>query len=343
MHKLPYKQRGVALIMAVVAVAIVALIAVAMTSDQNLLVRRVQNTVLVDSAWQYALGGEQFAALALKKEQEEGIKNNKSYDSPIEAHLSEQFIFPLENVGGTISGNLEELQGRFNLTNLLTDDGGVDLDAAPAFERLLVILGISPDAYNVVMDWIDADQQELPNGAEDTYYQTLERPYLAANQPFSSLEELRLLKGFDQPVNQNVNTPSDAENVETVFDVLAKHVVVLPTRTELNVNTATPEVLRAYFNHINAANANKLVEKAQSEEPFTSVSDFKGHNAAAASSGKTQDEVFKNTPTIDVRSEYFAANLRVELGGIETPLYSVLRRNLDTGKVHVVRRTRGKI
>lgn len=341
------RQRGVALIMAVVTVAIVALIAVAMSAEQNLLVRRVQNTILLDSAWQYALGGEQFAALALKREQEQGKKNNEDYDYPRERHLSDEFTFPLENVGGVITGDMKDLQGKFNLTNLQQNDGSMDLNARTAFEGLLLKLQLPRDLLSVIEDWMDADQELLPDGAEDSYYQTLESPYMTANQSLKSVEELRLLKGFNEPYQQqNIGlapNQDEEEEEKTIYDVLSEHVVVLPTRTALNVNTATAPVLQAYFDHITAQQAEKLVEKAQSDKPFESLEAFKNDGNTAPPAGKDPKAVFQNVPDAGVKSEYFEVNLTVSLGGIETPLYSVLKRNLDDGKVYVVRRSRGKI
>lgn len=332
------RQSGVALIMAVVSVAIIAIIAVAMSSEQTLLIRRIQNTTLVDSAWQYALGGEQFAALALQKEQAEGKKLDSDYDHNSELHLSEEFLFPLEDVAGTISGSMQELQGLFNLSNLEDSSGAVSSIGVAAFENLLMQVGVPTSLKNdltaAVSDWIDPDQQELANGAEDSYYQTLEKPYLTANQLFKSVAELRLVKGFNDKIPQPDNTE------KTVFELLEKHLVVLPTKTALNINTASVEVLQASYPHLDASQAAELIARAAEDPPFASVSDFTGHKANQVKNGQPID--WADYLPMDVRSEYFAVNLTVSLGGIDTPLYSVLRRNLDDGRVHIVRRQRGK-
>ena len=332
------RQTGVALIMAVVSVAIIAIIAVAMSSEQTLLIRRIQNTILVDNAWQYAIGGEQFAALALQKEHSEGKKNNEDYDHGNEVHLAEEFVFPLEDVGGLVAGDMQELQGLFNLSNLDNGNGALNTIGIATFENLMAQVGVPQSLRDglsaAVSDWIDTDQQELANGAEDSYYQTLEKPYLAANQIFKSVEELRLVKGF----NDKVPLPDNEE--KTVFELLEEHLVVLPTQTTLNVNTASETVLLASFPHLSDSKAQELVERAEQDPPFTAAADFTGHSANQAPAGQSID--WNDYIPVDVRSEYFAVNLTVSLGGIDTPLYSVLRRNLDAGKVHVVRRQRGK-
>ncbi len=206
------------------------------------------------------------------------------------------------------------------------------------FENLISQVGVPQSLRGglaaSVSDWVDPDQQELANGAEDSYYQTLEKPYLAANQIFKSVEELRLVRGF----NEIVPLPNNEE--KTVFELLEEHLVVLPTQTALNVNTATETILLASFPHLNANQAAELVERAKEDPPFSSASDFTGHSANQPQNGQSID--WNDYLPVDVRSEYFSVNLTVSLGGIDTPLYSVLRRNLDDGKVHVVRRQRGK-
>ncbi|MCK5748094.1 MAG: type II secretion system minor pseudopilin GspK, partial [Oricola sp.] len=44
-------------------------------------------------------------------------------------------------------------------------------------------------------DWIDADMNRRPQGAEDEFYTVLPSPYRAGNQNLASLSELRAVKG----------------------------------------------------------------------------------------------------------------------------------------------------
>ncbi|MEX1196413.1 MAG: hypothetical protein WEB57_00950 [Pseudohongiellaceae bacterium] len=47
-------------------------------------------------------------------------------------------------------------------------------------------------------DWADLNDQPVPGGAESQYYQSLEVPYRARNNPeLDSVEEMRLIRGFD--------------------------------------------------------------------------------------------------------------------------------------------------
>jgi type II secretory pathway component PulK len=47
-----------------------------------------------------------------------------------------------------------------------------------------------------ILDWLDADEDPRTNGAESTYYSSLNPPYACKNGPLDSLEELLLVKGM---------------------------------------------------------------------------------------------------------------------------------------------------
>jgi general secretion pathway protein K len=48
-----------------------------------------------------------------------------------------------------------------------------------------------------LMDWVDADETRRRGGLEDEWYQGRTPSYRAANQPLLSVDELRLVQGFD--------------------------------------------------------------------------------------------------------------------------------------------------
>ena len=79
----------------------------------------------------YVQGAEAWAADILRQD---------LVDSPDSDHLGEQWAIelpPLPVDGGTIVGRLEDLQGRFNLNNLVGADGKENELARRQFERLL--------------------------------------------------------------------------------------------------------------------------------------------------------------------------------------------------------------
>jgi type II secretory pathway component PulK len=77
-------------------------------------------------------------------------------------------------------------------------------------------------------DWVDADDEPEPGGAEAAHYARAGSPFRPTNQPMLRLEELTRVQGFS----------------DSVANVLAPFVTVWGDG-RVNVNTAPPEVLAA--------------------------------------------------------------------------------------------------
>ena len=158
-------QRGVALITAVLVVAIGTMIAVNLMWEGTLDLRRAESALAADQGLMYGQGAEAWAADILRQD---------LVDSPDTDHLSEQWAIelpPLPVDGGTITGKLEDLQGRFNLNNLIAADGMENQLARRQFERLLNLVEIDPGLAGAVVDWLDPDTDlRFPTGGEDVVY-----------------------------------------------------------------------------------------------------------------------------------------------------------------------------
>ncbi len=140
---------------------------------------------------------------------------------------------PIE--GGTVAGQLEDLQGRFNLNNLVFADGTTNPAAVLQLSRILAWLDLEPNWASAMADWIDEDTQPgFPDGAEDSVYTGQNPPYLAANMPITRASELLSLPGFG------------AER----YAKLKPYVTALPVGTKLNVCTAPGIVLDALIENV---------------------------------------------------------------------------------------------
>ena len=81
-------------------------------------------------------------------------------------------------------------------------NGATEEELTALVEPILYDLGLenAPELVACMLDWLDEDDEERPNGAESTYYNTLEPGYYAKNGPVDTLEELLLVKGFSAAV-----------------------------------------------------------------------------------------------------------------------------------------------
>jgi general secretion pathway protein K len=288
------QQRGVALITAVLVVAIGTMIAVNLMWEGTLDLRRAESALAADQGLLYVQGAEAWAADILRQD---------LVDSPNSDHFGEQWAYelpPLPVDGGTITGKLEDLQGRFNLNNLIGADGMENQLARRQFERLLNSLEIDPGLAGAVVDWLDPDTElRFPTGGEDVVYTSADPPYRTANSMITSTSELMAIAGFDRDIYRR----------------LAPYVAVLPRGTKLNVNTASDLLLASLSDDLDLATATALVEERANDE-FIDID--------ATFEGLVEPDTLQE---IDGVSEHFLLTATVTLGSNQLTMRSVLQRD----------------
>jgi general secretion pathway protein K len=287
-------QRGVAIVMAIIVVAIGTMIAVGLTWRGTLDLRRTESALAADQGLMYVQGAEAWAADILRQD---------LVDSPDSDNLGEQWAIelpPLPVDGGAIRGRLEDLQGRFNLNNLIGSDGMESELARRQLERLLVSVEADPALAGAVVDWLDPDTElRFPSGGEDVVYSDADPPYRTANSMITSTSELMAVAGFDRDIYRR----------------LAPYITVLPSGTKLNVNTASDVVLASLSDDIDLATATSMIEQRGDAE-FVDID--------ATFEGLVEPDVLQE---IDGVSEHFMLTATVTLGSNQLTMRSVLQRD----------------
>ena len=113
------RQRGVAVITALLVVALATMLVAGALADFQLDVRRTEAALYSEQAQAFALGAEAWATRILAEDAEDS-----NVDHPGEIWAND--IPPLPIEGGSIDGFITDLQGRFNINNLATPDGASD-------------------------------------------------------------------------------------------------------------------------------------------------------------------------------------------------------------------------
>lgn len=90
-----------------------------------------------------------------------------------------------------------------------------------------------------MLDWIDDNDFTRLNGAESSYYLTLDPPYHAKNGPIDTVDELALIKGFDQAI--------DASS-QTVYEAISPNLTCYGVANRININAADENALAAFLN-----------------------------------------------------------------------------------------------
>lgn len=328
-----YRQRGAALVVAMLIFALAAALVVAMKSEFDRFYQRSANILTDEQVQAYLRGGEELAAMILIRDYDQDKQKGLPRDDLEETWASDAPPYNVDGVGW-MTGSVEDLQGRFNL-NLLVDQVSQDppnpdkrfTPAQQQFIRLLQALGepaVSEfEAIAItqsVSDWLDANQEPLPEGAEDTFYYGRTPAYRTGNRLMTSVSELLAVANM---------TPE-------IYRALLPWVTALPSsETTLNIHTAPPMVLRS----VNADNdLSPLSEDegvALAETVFEDKRQFLEHPLFADSEERMK-------PTSDLlgqNSNYFLLRARAEVAGKEMRLYSVLERR--NRRVTAIARARG--
>lgn len=318
----PIRQRGVALLIALVIMAIAATLSTGMIWNRELDIRRTANSIQDDQALEYALGAEAWAEQILRRDYLSNQNNtNLTQDWAMQ-------LPPLPVAGGSITGQMEDLQGLFNINNLASSNVQESTAALAQFQRLLIALNLDPEIANAVSDWVNpGDQPHNPGGAKDEFYSQLAPPYLTAEQPMTSISELLLVKGI---------TPQ-------IYVALLPYVCVLPliypgsqpgtpTRsTAININTAPAPVIASLNAGITTSAAEAAVQ-TRLQQPYQSLNDL--------------IRLLNITPAVGVptslTSSYFQLTAQAKIGGTQITLYSLLYRT-SGGATTAIRRTFGTV
>jgi len=287
------RQRGVALITAIVLVAIATVLAVHIGTRAALDLRRTTGLAALDQGWQVALGAEAWAAEVLKD------------DDTTTDHLAEAWAQPLPPLpidGGELRGALEDMQGRFNLNNLVKPDRTVNEQQVEVFQRLLVLVGAQERWAGMMADWLDADTvPHMVDGAEDGTYLSQSPPYRAANVLVTTTTEMMALPGMTRDE----------------FERIRPYVAALPVGTTINLCTAKAPVLSALVEGGTDFGDAELLASNRKDGCYPTTEFLKSD---PASWNQIQS-------LVDEKSDWFRAVTAVRIGTSEFTLYSLMHRS----------------
>ena len=377
------RSQGVALIMAILITSLVSIAAVAMITQQQLAVRRTQNILHFDQAYVYVLGAEEWAKNALlvqdKSPEIDAYPSAKHDTDIIGMPIAEEIKQSGLDIGG-ITGIITDATGSFPLNMLVNDQGEKNESYWKVFEQLVANnLEFNHDFQNLVLDWIDKDDTVSAGGAEDNDYLNLaspNRPYRAANEPISSVSELRLMLALSEDATNAKNDYAalarpgfNPLNAVSLDDIEKQPLVnALPrgaTDTTINLNTAPKAVLKALVDYIDTSISEQIVNDlvdSRKEEPLLNKDDKfikvitdkveTTNPHLPAGSPVTPQKIAYDAKIkkieelkkmVDVKSEYFNLTAHSQIGDTDVTLISLLHRNREDGKVTTLRRGIGVI
>jgi general secretion pathway protein K len=309
-HRRWRRQRGVAVVTALLLTTLAITIVASLFWQQQVQVRSIENQRLQLQKQWILRGALDWASLILRAD-----ATTSSVD-----HLGEPWAVPLAETrldeyvengrsdadasDATLSGGIIDAQSRYNLNNLASG-GTVNPVEVATFQRLLGLLQLNPALAQATADAVAAGQTKPTSGgasAVSTGSNLNDAQSGSRPMAFEYVQDLLAVPGF---------------NVEMV-NKLKDYVTILPGTTPVNVNTASPEVLAAQIDKLSLTDAAALTAGRDSGVYFRSVSDFSSQLASRTSA---------STPTnVSVVTNYFLVNGKVRLSRAAMDMQALIER-----------------
>ncbi len=297
------RQSGLALITVLLVFAVVSLLATEIINQEAYSRQRSQNLFVMQEARQraygleYAVRGILYADWDKNKDIDVGGRSNKDADDWAKYRPLDQ---EAEGSPWRMSIVAVDAQGRFNL-NSLHPSSANKAEQTKRLQRLLNILSLDTQLAPKIAAWMDKDSQI------DSVYESMEPPYRAAYQGCKHPSEMLLIEEFDQKT----------------FDKIEPFISCLPITAQLNINTASAEVLASLGDGLTLQDGKTLISN-RGTKGFASVDEFWKDSTIERfttpqnnSNNPNSNQTTWVKGDFDIKSEYFEAFLTVKF--VEPP------------------------
>ena len=321
------KQKGVALIVVLLLLAIMATIAAQMSERLFIQFHRAENQINHQQAYWYSIGVEALAKAGIEEAYKDGDTINLS-----QMWATEETTYPLDY--GEALGSVRDKQACFNLNALSNIEPQTDPSQRPFLVKVWINLLESVDVENylaeVIADssWEFMDEDDVvrsATGVEDSTYQSFKPAYLAPNGWIADVSELRAINGV----------------TAEVFKAVSPFVCAIPSANwYLNVNTIQPEqakILVALFSpNLSDSDAQEVLEN-RPFDGWDSVDDFLAESEISQVDEKIKQEA---KVYLSVDSQFFELDAQVLVEESRVRVRSLLHSS-DKKVVNVIRRQYG--
>lgn len=305
-QKLHGRQRGVAVITALLLTTLAITLVASLFWQQQVQVRAIENQRLQLQKQWILRGALDWARLILRESARAQYDSlNDPWAVPLADTRLDQYVengqSDTDASDAVLSGSIVDAQARYNLSNLCSK-GTPNLQEIAAFARLLVNLRLNPTLARATADMM-ASAQKIPAEAQASVPKPMN---------LVQVEDLLAVPGF---------------TVE-MLTALKEFVVVLPAQaanaavlTSINLNTAPAEVLAARVDTLSLADAAVIVAR-RVQAPFRTVQDvaplFPGRETALLSA--------LAAAPLTVKTDYFIVNGKVRLNRATLEVQSLIHR-----------------
>ncbi|WP_454694349.1 type II secretion system minor pseudopilin GspK [Achromobacter aegrifaciens] len=292
------RERGAAVVSALIIVAIVAALTTGLFQRQTASTRRVENEMARVQARAMLAGGIDWARLIVRdhSKREPTTRGDQIWATPV---LDTRIERPGDERVAVFSGRVQDEQGKYNLYNL-ANNGVPQPEQELVLRRLLSTLQL-PDALAARMvEIISAAQPVAPPADAPAAPPGRRAPDARAPLP----------RGVDEVVALLALDPS-------VRNELRRTMTVLPDATSVNVNTAPAEVLAALVPGLSLSQARSMAGERDRGNWFNNSGDFANRLAGAG--------VKTPSPAVATTSGWFLASGTVVYERARISMQALLR------------------
>jgi len=327
------KQKGIALISAMLVVALTSIVATQIFYQQQINLRRTFNQLQAEKIYQSFINVEVFVKAMLQAD----LKDNQYDSSEQLAMANDMLAIALADYSSTeagiFQGKIVDKQACFNLNNLVISGAAQDKQIT-ILRNLLAQQKIDDTLIDQLIwslvDWLDSDNEPKAQGAEWETYSQLSPPYQAANQALSEINELYAVQFWKQiPLRQLTDIcvlPSAPQ-----FTKLGRYT---PTQTEItpiNINTASPLLLKSLSDKMQNVELSGILEQQLEIKGFESVDAFltqlDSDNPVNDGEVKLSESLDSNT--LSITSQFFVLNYTGVINNLEQQYKSYLYRQSE--------------
>ena len=291
------RQRGAAVIVALLVVALATTIVAGLYLRENVSVRGIENRLALSQVRWIERAALDWARVILRADAASGSVDHlgEPWAVPVADTRLDETVTAGARLGdaarpATLSGRIVDAQSMFNLNTLLQGDRPAS-PAVASLRRLLLSVGQPEMLADAMLARVTASQSRVVEG----------RPVPGSALPLFRLEDLRDIPGF---------------NV-TSLEALRPFVTVLPGATPVNINTAPAEVLAAVVPDLDLAAARRFVARRE-RAVFRSLDE-----AAAAFDGQP----VLPSGQLSVNSSHFIVRGVIRFERVEAVTEALLARN----------------
>ena len=306
---LPARQRGVAVITALLLTALAITVVASLFWQQQVQVRSMENQRLrLQTQWAMR-GMVDFARFWLRQDNPSQTAADGVWATPIEEARLDDYVdrekVDTEKFDATVSGRALDAQARFNITNLAAATGIVSQSYVQAYQRLLANLQLDSSLAQATADAVlrAKPKPRAMDSGRDGKTPAASPPSGGSSEPvaFTQVEDLLAVPGY---------TPQ-------IIEKLRDFIIVLPEITSVNVNTAPAEVLAAVtMMSLSEASALTL---SNPRKKFVDLANFKNNINGSVIEGVE----------LDVKSRYFLTVIRVRLDRAALDAVALVNRKTD--------------